>query len=531
VNNRKFVGGKPLASLSLFLAAVLLVPAIANGQRKRSSKTRLSRDEQIEAALRKRTRKIQDQYCRDLVRVANWAALQGLKKDAGAVVDKIKGINPDYPKLQDIREKVEKAEEESDSGKNEKNGKSLLTRLKSADKKQGVELVKLATGCMKVGLFTRSFDMISHVLEISPDDSKARKILGYKKDTKTKEWISTWEYAKRKKYFLSKEGWFEKKKKKDFDSGLRPYKGKWIPAEREKSIRTRNEYAPYSVQSEHFEVLTNMGRARAWEFALKLEDFYTQFFRTFIGYYDQIAGARLLFNRPEVKKMHQVILFPSRNGYLLHVKQEKGNDKLLRESAGFYSGSDRKSRFYWSDNEEETYRTFYHEVAHQLFAETKATRSSGSRGNNWVVEGIAVYIETWKKIEGRWVPGFETGGNRMNIAKRFLGGSKDWSLQAFAHIDNDQFHKVNRGLNYCLAGALCHFFMHYNDEIYKEDFVRFLSAYYMGKIGNDSLAEYIKVEGGGGFNALEKQFKEYMSTLGEKKPEPEVEAGEDALDE
>ena len=119
----------------------------------------------------------------------------------------------------------------------------------------------------------------------------------------------------------------------------------------------------------------------------------------------------------------------------------------------------------------------------------------------------------------------------MNIAKRFLGGSKDWSLQAFAHIDNDQFHKVNRGLNYCLAGALCHFFMHYNDEIYKEDFVRFLSAYYLGKIGNDSLAEYVKVEGGGGFNALEKQFKEYMSTLGEKKPEPEVEAGEDALDE
>ena len=31
MNNRKFAGGKPLASLSLFLAAVLLVPAIANG--------------------------------------------------------------------------------------------------------------------------------------------------------------------------------------------------------------------------------------------------------------------------------------------------------------------------------------------------------------------------------------------------------------------------------------------------------------------------------------------------------------------
>jgi len=528
---RRPSGGGRLAFLVFALATILLLPAPAYAQGKRSSKTRLSRDEQIEAALRKRTRKIQDQYCRDLVRVANWAALQGLKKDAAALVVKIKGINPEYPKLEDISEKVEKSEQESDEAKNEKNGKSLLTRLKSADKKQGSELVKLATGCMKVGLFTRAFDMITHVLEISPDDSKARKILGYKKDTKTKEWISTWEYAKRRKFFLTKEGWFEKKKKKDFDAGLRPYKGKWIPAEREKSIRTRNEYAPYSVQSEHFVVRTNMGRARAWEFALKLEDFYTQFFRTFIGYYDQIAGAKLLFNRPDAKKMHQVILFPSRNDYLLHVKQEKGNDKLLIESAGFYASSDRKSRFYWSDNEEATYRTFYHEVAHQLFAETKATRSGGSRGNNWVVEGIAVYIETWKKLEGRWVPGVEIDGRRMTTAKRFLAGSKDWSLQSFAHIDNEQFHKVNRGLNYCLAGALCHFFMHYNDEVYKEDFVRFLSAYYLGKVGNDSLPEYIKVEGGGGFNALEEQFKEYMSTLGEKKPEGEADGDDENPDE
>ena len=231
-------------SVSLLLVAFLLVPATVDAQPRRSSKTRLSRDEQIEAALRKRTRKIQDQYCRDLVRVANWAALQGLKKDAAALVKKISGINPQYPKLEDIREKVEEAEEESDTAKNEKNGKSLLTRLKSADKKQGVELVKLATGCMKVGLFTRAFDMINYVLEISPDDSKARKILGYKKDTKTKTWISTWEYNHRKKNFITKEGWFEKKKKKDFDKGLRPYKGKWISAEREKSIRTRNEYAP-----------------------------------------------------------------------------------------------------------------------------------------------------------------------------------------------------------------------------------------------------------------------------------------------
>ena len=115
---RKPSGGRPAAFLSFALAAILLVPVTASGQRKKSSKTRLSRDEQIEAALRKRTQKIQDQYCRDLVRVANWAALQGLKKDATGLVNRIRKINPGYSKLDDVVKKIEKAEEETDADKN-----------------------------------------------------------------------------------------------------------------------------------------------------------------------------------------------------------------------------------------------------------------------------------------------------------------------------------------------------------------------------------------------------------------------------
>ena len=365
---------------------------------------------------------------------------------------------------------------------------------------------------MGVGLFTKAFDMISHVIEISPDDKTARKILGFKYERKEKKWITNWEYGKRKKHFLTEEGWFEKKHKKDFEKGLRPYKGKWIPKEREKATRLRNSLAPYTIQSEHFEVRTNLGREQAYIFAMKLESFYSEFFRVFIGYYDQVAGAKLLFNRPDAKKSHVVLLFPTRAKYLQHVIEEKGNDKLLRESAGFYSSADRKSRFYWTDNEEETYRTLYHEVAHQLFAETKDNARGGSKGNNWVVEGIASYIETWKIVDGKWRPGYEIEGQRMKTVRHFLAQNENWDLASFARIGHDKFHKEGRGLNYALSCALSHFFMHYKDELYKEDFVRFISAYYGGKVRQDSLSDYITVEGAGSkLSILEKQFREYMT--------------------
>ena len=56
--------------------------------------------------------------------------------------------------------------------------------------------------------------------------------------------------------------------------------------------------------------------------------------------------------------------------------------------------------------------------------------------------------------------------------------------------------------------------MHYDDQRYKEDFVRFLSAYYEGKVSEDSLVEYIRPEGPGpAFDTLEKQLREYLANL------------------
>jgi hypothetical protein len=299
--------------------------------------------------------------------------------------------------------------------------------------------------------------------------------------------------------------------------GLRNYKDKWVTVEEEKRIRTRNEYDPFRVETEHFEVATNLGRKEAWEYAQLLEDFYGQFFRVFIGYYDQVAGAQLLFNQATAKKKHRVYLFPTHEDYLTHVKAEHGNQKLLRESAGFYSHGERISRFFWSQNLEATFHTMYHEVTHQLLGETKETSSGGSQGNNWVIEGIAVYAETWEKVGNEWFPGRKTGINELATAKGHLASGSGWKLSEFVRIDNDTFHKEGRGLNYAISGALAHFFMHYDDELHKEGFVRFLSAFYAGKVRDESLVEYLDLPSGLStsekFELVEKQFLEYMKGL------------------
>jgi hypothetical protein len=208
------------------------------------------------------------------------------------------------------------------------------------------------------------------------------------------------------------------------------------------------------------------------------------------------------------------MLFPSRVEYLTFVKQEKGNNELARRSGGFYSPGDRECWFFW-DGLERTLDVLYHEVAHQLFEETR-TGVNRNSGQVWPVEGIATYMETWEKVDGKWKPGHRVTGN-LKMAKDFLAGGTAFSLRAYLATEEQEFHKEpQRGRNYALGGALCHFFLHGQDEIYRESFVAFLRDYYSGTARGDSLFEYIEVEGASGpakLPAIEKQFREHMASL------------------
>jgi hypothetical protein len=508
------------ALASIFLAAWLSTPPVwaqkkttkqgaAAGQKAQDKKS--SQNAEEEKALLKATQRIQAAHLKELETVAGWSISSGLKDESDKLVQKMLALDPEYPGLSKLKAKLEKCEPLKDEKKLEELKKAHAKKIDAANDANAKRLFELATKCMKFGLFTRAYDLINAVVEADPDHKQARDVLGYAWESAKKQWITKWEIEKQKKFFLSKEGegWVEKAHEKDWKEGKREFQGKWIPKEKEEEYRKRNNYNPYTVESEHFEVQTNLGRAKAFDYATRLENFYRQFFRVYIGFYDQIQGAKLLFNIEKMKNKHRVFLFPSQVEYLDYVRSEMSNEKVIKGRAGFYSPAHRRSFFYWTDDKS-TLSTLYHEVTHQLFDETKEGRGN-SKGNNWVVEGIATYMETWEEVDGKWSPGKKVDIEILLEAKAYLSQHPTWSLFDFVKLEYKEFQETpDSRLHYGLGCGLCHFFLHYGDEVYKERFIQFLSAYYGGKVEEASLATYMKVD----FATLEKQFKEYMSRLG-----------------
>jgi hypothetical protein len=508
----------------------------AAGAGKGKAPGKSDKDIQAEAILRKQSLRVQDKHSDKLVPIIKFAVSKGLKEQAEELLATVKRITPDYDKLPELEKLVSECPAPPDAAKVEEDKKELEKRITTAKDAHGTELFKLAKQCFKLGLFSRAFDLVNDVVEADPDHREARKILGFvRHPQESKRWITTYESDLMKTgagltrakaphvLFKNKDGlpeaWIPKKDLPQWEKGLRPFGGEFIPEEEEIKKCSMNEYRAWEVESEHFLIKTNISRRAAYEFGWELlEDFYSAFVRFYLGFFDIDRGAELLFDvKARAPKKHLVLLYPSRNHYLQHVKAEHGNSKIAVESAGFYTpAEDHCSHFYATEDREDTLGTLYHEVTHQLFAETKP-RSGGSEGNNWVVEGTASYMETWAKVKGKWTPGVKKDHQRLMLIKKWLGENPSWKLQDFIGIDYETFHAEGRGWNYCMAASIVYFLMHFDDERYKEDYVIFVRDYYDGKVRKDSLPEYISVEGTSDaskrLQILDKQFREFMEKL------------------
>ncbi|HVY62288.1 MAG TPA: hypothetical protein VHF22_11580 [Planctomycetota bacterium] len=512
------------------------------------------RDFKGEDAVRKSAKKVGERFGDKIGPVIKFACENGLKEEAASTLEILKKAAPDYKKLDELQAKVSECGE-PDAAKVEDKRKDFHGRLASVYKQHGEDLNKLALDCAKYGMYAKAFDLIAEVLDFDPDNREARRILGWVPGPDSKhKWITKFEAQiardggglideehkssdKQEKtahvLFANGDGepeaWIPRKDLSQWQKGLRPYGGGWMPEDEEAKKRQTTDH-PWICESEHFQVRTQVSRRAAYEFAWeRLEDYYRAFLRHYFSFFEPTAGAKLLFdvsekNRP--KRKHVVILFKDRNDYLEHVKQEHMNDELLRRSDGFYSPGGQNCRacshFFWSGATARTYEVLYHEVAHQLFEETKSwTESSGgSEGNNWVPEGTAMYSETWEKVDGKWIPGHKKDTDDMKLVKQLLErDAGSFSLARFIALDHDEFHRDQnqRHLNYAFAQALSYFLMEYDDGRYKEDFVAFIAAYYSGKVGPTSLYDFIQVEGEKDPSkraaVLEKQFKEFMAEL------------------
>ena len=153
-------------------------------------------------------------------------------------------------------------------------------------------------------------------------------------------------------------------------------------------------------------------------------------------------------------------------------------------------------------------RVLNHEATHQLFQQSRETPADvGRAANFWLVEGIAMFMETLHEEDGFHV----------------LGGLDDVRMQAARqHLDNGDFfvpfERLTRyGMEqlqtdpsvaslYSQMAAMANFLVFYDHGRYRDALVAYLSTVYHAQDTPRTLAQLT----GASYEQLDKQYKEFM---------------------
>ena len=176
---------------------------------------------------------------------------------------------------------------------------------------------------------------------------------------------------------------------------------------------------------------------------------------------------------------------------------------------GLYVPENRTAYFYAGSEDSE--RTMYHEATHQLFQQSRRVVGDvGRKANCWLIEGIAMYMETLR-CEGDC---FVLGGLndvRMKAARYHLE-KKDFYLPfdklVRMGVQDVQGHP-RIAMLYSQIAAMTNFLVHDGDGRYRDALVSCLAAIYDGSQDPDLLARATGTD----YAELDRQYRAYMKIV------------------
>ena len=207
---------------------------------------------------------------------------------------------------------------------------------------------------------------------------------------------------------------------------------------------------------------------------------------------------------------HQVVYFRDRGDY----RRAMHGSMPDVETCGVY----RQGRAYFFANGENDDRTLYHEATHQLFHESRPVAADvGRRVNFWIVEGIALYMESLRQEDGFYILG-GMDDERMHAARyRLLEDDFYVPLAEFASYGRERLQNDPRiATLYSQAAGLANFLVYYDGGRYRDALVAYLVAVYTGLDRPDTLARLTGVS----YSTLDKQYREFIEGGGRKKKGP-----------
>ncbi len=346
-----------------------------------------------------------------------------------------------------------------------------------------------------------------------PDHEGLRRLFGHQKYHDKETGITRWHTAfevnqfKNRMVWHEKFGWVREAHVEKLEGGQRRHNGRWITAEADARIH-RDIRQGWIVETEHYQIRTNHSIEGAVALGEKLEQLHHIWRRMFFRYYASQAQVIALFNgRAQAQSRRpqrfRIDYFRNREDYVKALKPIMPNIGI---SVGVYMEGTRTAYFFAGEDPDD--RTLYHEATHQLFHQSRRVANTvGRNANFWIVEGIAVYMESLHREKGYWVLG-GLDDDRMYAARfRLLNDKFHIPLAELSTYGMEKMQADPRiATIYSEMAGLTNFLVYYEGGRYRDAMVAFLSAVYDGNNDPNLFADLAGVS----YSELDKQYREFM---------------------
>jgi hypothetical protein len=465
---------------------------------------------------------LRSRYAADLESLAKWCEAAGLQAEAAKTRAVLAPSNPYklyIPILPDAVGALDalKTSAGTSAGASAKSktaaansakAEEWLEKLKRLRQKQATATFELAQKAVQARRFNLAYSLAVATLRADPDHEDARKLFGFQ--NLDGRWRTAYEVKKLRAGNVWSEqfGWLPKERLERYQNGERYNGGRWITAEQD-AARHRDIRNGWEIETEHYAIRSNHSIEAAVAFGEKLERLYRLWRHLFIRYYATDADVAAWFKgrslpSPSTARC-KVWLFPDRGAYNDYLRPSEPN---IECSVGYYSNKTRTAYFFVGKKCDD--RTIFHEATHQLFRESRPVAPMpGQNGNFWILEGVAMFMESLHEEDGFSVlGGFDD--DRMKAARYRLLQTQFYI--PFGDMVDYDMKKVQTdpkiAMLYSEMSGLTHFLLFYDGGRYREVLVNYLTAVYTGRANHDTLSKLCETD----YETLDKQYREFMTT-------------------
>jgi len=382
-------------------------------------------------------------------------------------------------------------------------------RLATVRREYAEELMELARRAVRGRQASLGIELVLAAVHADPDHQTARRILGYREyDSR---WVSPFAAGKLRLGQVDHErfGWLPKDHVEKYEQGMRFHAGRWISAEDDARFHSDIRRG-WLVETQHYEIRTNHSLEAGVAFGRKLERLMLVWRQLFFRYYTSEAQLAALFSgraaRPPARSQaFQVSFFRNRDDYNRTLKPLEPNIEI---SIGFYHEPTRRAYFFAGEDYED--RTLFHEATHQLFHQSRRVSPRvAQRANFWIVEGVAMYMESLRRQRGYYVLG-GLEDDRAYAARYRLLKSKFYvpfaKLTAMSMSDIQRDPRI--ATLYSQAAGQTHFLIHGEGGRYRDALVAYLDTVYAGRDRPGTLSELT----GEDYAELDRQYREFITS-------------------